>query len=134
MEFNSSKCFVLTTTLKTKPSKFTYNLSGQPLEVVKSHPYLGVTFDNKHSWAPHINSTVAKATRSLNYLSRNLSNCSPHIKEFAYNLYVRPSLNTPLLFGPLKQLLEKTKLKKSKLELADLSPVATNGLTAKPTY
>ena len=92
MEFNSSKCFVLTTTLKTKPSKFTYILSGQPLEVVKSHPYLGVTFDNKHSWVPHINSTVAKATRSLNYLSRNLHNCSPHVKEFAYNLYVRPQL------------------------------------------
>ncbi len=92
MEFNSSKCFVLTTTLKTKPSPFNYNLSGKPLERVKSHPYLGVTLDSKHSWIPHLNHTAAKATRSLNYISRNLHNCSPHIKEFAYNLYVRPQL------------------------------------------
>lgn len=92
MHFNSKKCYVLTTTLKTKPHSFVYNLSGQNLESVKSHPYLGVTLDSKLSWTPHINSTIAKATRSLNFLRRNLHRCSSHIKETAYNVYVRPQL------------------------------------------
>ena len=92
MEFNSGKCFVLTTTLKTKPLKFTYKMSGKNLESVKSHPYLGVTLDSKLSWTPHLNSVTAKATRSLNFLSRNFHNCPPHIKETAYNIYVRPQL------------------------------------------
>ena len=92
MHFNSQKCHALTVTLKTRPIKFAYNLSGQNLESVKSHPYLGVILDSKLSWTPHINSVVAKASRSLNFLCRNLHNCPPHVKETAYNVYVRPQL------------------------------------------
>ena len=65
---------------------------GKLFENVNSHPYLGVKLDSKLSWTPHIDCMVGKATRSLNFLSRNLYNCPSHVKEAAYNIYIRPQL------------------------------------------
>ena len=41
--FNVSKCKVLSITKKKAPSRFIYTMDGEPLELVPSHPYLGVT-------------------------------------------------------------------------------------------
>ncbi|KAJ8038951.1 hypothetical protein HOLleu_16521 [Holothuria leucospilota] len=94
MEFNPNKCYVLTTTLKTNPFKYTYKLAGHRpnLESVKSSCYLGVTLDSKLSWSPHINNVAAKATRRIDFLSRNLHGCPSHVKEKAYLIYVHPQL------------------------------------------
>ena len=42
MNFNTSKCHLLTITHKPKPSEFTYTISNQPISRVNSHPYLEV--------------------------------------------------------------------------------------------
>ena len=47
---------------------------------------------NKLSWRPHVDKIAAKATRSLNFVRRNLRTSSPNVKETAYNSLVRPSL------------------------------------------
>ena len=69
-----------------------YSLSGQNLDHVRSHPYLGVTLDSKLARTTHIDNIAAKVTKSLNFLSRNFHNCPPHVKESAYKIYVRPQL------------------------------------------
>ena len=39
MNFNTSKCQLLTITHKPKPSEFTYTIASQPISRVNSHPY-----------------------------------------------------------------------------------------------
>ncbi len=60
------------------------------LAEVKHHLYLGVELSNDHSWGIHINNTVGKAIRFLNFLRRNLCDCPRNIKETAYTAYIRP--------------------------------------------
>ena len=92
MEFNATKCHVLTITHKQNYTKFPYSLNQQVLSHVDSHPYLGVTLDRKMNWIPHIHTVVNKATKALNFLSRNIHKTPPHIKTFAYQVFVRPRL------------------------------------------
>ena len=44
------------------------------LQAIYKETYLGVTIHKHLSWTPHITSIVAKTTRTLNFLKRNLSN------------------------------------------------------------
>ena len=74
------------------PSLFTYVLNDQPIFCVDQHPYLGVTLTSNMSFSPHIQKITAKATRVLNFIKRNLYNCSKEIKSKAYLTLVRPIL------------------------------------------
>ena len=71
-------------------SIFIYN--DQPISCVDQHPYLGVTLTSSMSFSPHIQKITAKATRVLNFIKRNLYNCSKEIKPKAYLTLVRPIL------------------------------------------
>jgi len=52
-----------------------------PLQInIFSYP--GILLDRKLSWSPHISRTTSKAIRTLNFLKRNLSNCSTEVKGF----------------------------------------------------
>ena len=44
------------------------------------------------SWASHINAIVHKASRTLNFIKRNLYLCTKEVKEIAYLTLVRPCL------------------------------------------
>ena len=54
--------------------------------------YLGVLIHKSLSWSPHISNAVNKASRTLNFLKRNLNKCSRQVKESAYLIMVRPQL------------------------------------------
>ena len=79
-------------TRSTSPFTFNYQLNNQVLSTADQHLYLGVLLDKKLSWSPHISYTASKATRTLNFLKRNLSICSTDVKAAAYLSMVHPSM------------------------------------------
>lgn len=72
MEFNPSKCKIVTISLKNNPPQRKYVFCGVELDQVDSLPYLGVTISNKHKWSAHVSITAAKANKSQGTIQRNL--------------------------------------------------------------
>jgi len=92
LRFNASKCTVIRCTRSLTPFSHDYTLNNDILKLSDQHTYLGVTLHKSLSWSPHISNIVTKASRTLNFLKRNLSNCSSQVKESAYLAMVRPQL------------------------------------------
>ena len=92
LDFNVTKCKVLTISNKKDPDKFNYTLNTDPLEHVDSHQYLGVTINSKLRWNTHVSAITAKATRTLNVIRRTLHPCHPEVKKVAYMSLFRPKL------------------------------------------
>jgi len=76
------------------------------------HTYLGVSIHKHLSWTPHITGVVAKASKTLNFLKRNLSKTSRQVKEFAYLTMVRPQLEYALDFWDPYHVEDITELEK----------------------
>jgi len=57
-----------------------------------THPYLGVTVSSHLRWEKHINTIAAKATRTVNFVCRNVYYYDPDAKALAYLSLVRPLL------------------------------------------
>ena len=83
MEFNPSKCQVISFTNKQSPIPPTYSIREYVLEVVDSGKYLGVQLDSKLSFNTHIDAVTKKANSVKAFLSRNLSRCTRNIKAAA---------------------------------------------------
>ena len=64
----------------------------QELGEVHNHPYLGIELTSDLSWSLHIRNITNKANRSLNFIRWNLHDCPQHIKEIAYQSFVRPNI------------------------------------------
>ena len=92
MKFHPDKCETIHITRSNNPVKHQYHLRGHPLAITDSTKYLGITINSKLDWKPHIQNTVAKATRTLNFLRRNLKTGSVKAKETSYKTLVRPIL------------------------------------------
>lgn len=92
MSFSVSKCKVLFITKKKIPSHFTYTMDNESLELVSSHPYLGVTLSGDLRWSEHCRNITNSATRVLNTVRRTLHPFAPAVKEIAYKALVRPKL------------------------------------------
>ena len=87
MEFNPSKCQVVRVTSSRNPFDFSYTLHGQVLEVVTSNKYLGVDIScisSGLSWNPHIDQISKNATRTLNFIQRNIRTKNQKVRETAY--------------------------------------------------
>ena len=65
LDFNVTKCKVLTISNKKDPDKFNYTLNTDPLEHVNIHQYLGITIHSNLRWNTHVSAITAKATRTL---------------------------------------------------------------------
>lgn len=110
MQFNSKKCHILSITKqKSKPSNI-YKLGADTLSRVDSYPYLGVTVSSNLSWHGHVSCISTKASRTLNFIRRNIHGCSPEAKALAYTSLVRPFLEyaasawDPYLVGDINRL------------------------------
>ena len=85
MKFHPEKCQVIRIiTNKRFEIQSNYKLHGHTLEVVDSGKYLGVSMSSDLSWHTHIDTTKAKASKTLGFLRRNLSECTKQVKSAAY--------------------------------------------------
>lgn len=95
MQFNANKCFVLPITRKRRNpnnSHYIYKLGETPLQYTNSYQYLGITITTNLKWNEHINNIKNKATKTLNFLRRNIYFCTREAKSLAYLSLVRPQL------------------------------------------
>ena len=92
MELNTSKCVILTCSRSTSSSTFNYTIINHCLQRVTQHPYLGILFDLKMYFSPHINQIISKAKRMLNFIKLNLYRCFAETKCLTYISIVRPLL------------------------------------------
>ena len=92
MDFNATKCHLLSVTRKKVPIRAVYSIRGVQLQQVEHHPYLGVELAADLSWGHNVDNVVPKAQRTLNLLRRNLWGCSQQTKDVAYKTLVRPVL------------------------------------------
>lgn len=89
---NTKKCVHVSFTKKRKKLFNSYILDNQIIKKEASYKYLGVTFSEDGTWAPHIQNMVNNAGRALSWLQRNLKAVSADVKQAAYQAYVRPIL------------------------------------------
>ena len=92
MEFNVTKCHVMSITNKKTPFKFDYHLHNQKLEKVKSSKYLGVEISSDMKWSNHIAQITSKANRTSAFITRNLKGCPRKTQLHCYKSLVRPIL------------------------------------------
>jgi hypothetical protein len=95
MQYNSKKCHILQISRQRKNnnlSHYHYHLGQDILTQVDSYPYLGVTVSSDLRWNNHINNISLKATRTLNFIRRNIYGCTVEAKALAYTALVRPHL------------------------------------------
>ena len=64
MEFNASRCEVLTVTCKRSPMLTDYHLHGQALKNVKSEKYLEITITCDLKWNTHNDNVCAKVNKA----------------------------------------------------------------------
>ena len=84
---------LFTLSSKAKPGKLT--LGNTTLKYVDQQTYLGVTFDKKMTWKPHINQAEGKARRKLNILRKLAGTtwgATDNILKTVYQGTVRPHL------------------------------------------
>ena len=92
MDFNVSKCAVLSVTTKRNISTYNYFMGSQQIPRIDNQDYLGITINTKLSWQPHINKVQNKASKTLGLLKRTLHATPPQVRQTAYDVLVRPTL------------------------------------------
>ena len=126
LNFNVTKCAVIRCTRSSSPVNVDYILNGTTLKLVEQHTYLGILIHKSLSWHPHIANITNKASKTLNFLKRNLSKCSLLVKASAYLTLVRPLLEyAAAVWDPHYQidiqLLEKIQRRAARWVLHDYS-------------
>ena len=117
MEFNTTKCVVVRCSRSPTPFQYDYRLNDHVLDIKDEHPYLGITLHKSLSWTSHISKIFTKASRTFNFLRRNLSKCSASIKTSAYLTLVCPIMEYAAVAWDPHQCNNIQTLEKSNVEL-----------------
>ncbi|VEN35101.1 unnamed protein product [Callosobruchus maculatus] len=97
LELNPDKCSVVSYTKKNNPITFPYHMNHTILSRQEQIRDLGILFDQKMSFAPHIESTVSSANRMLGFVIRNGRQFSISVLKLLYTSYVRSKLEYGVL-------------------------------------
>ena len=97
LSLNPSKCKTITFSLRKKPIESCYMVNNITLERVTEMRDLGILFDSKLTFGPHIDSVVVKANRALGMYLRSLQTYrAPAVRRFppgpimaGFNAHVR---------------------------------------------
>ena len=73
MEFNVSKCYSMTITLKRSTIQNEYHISEVPIEKDDSYKYLDIYIGKDLRWNKTVDQIIGKANRSLGLIRRNFS-------------------------------------------------------------
>ena len=92
MDFNPSKCEIISVTRKRSHTAYSYTLHGYTLNRVKSTKYSGLTITSDLNWNKHINNITARANQSLGFVKRNVKTRSKLIKTKVDKALVRTRL------------------------------------------
>jgi len=91
MNFNPSKCKVLTISRSHAPVSFNYHLDGSILEHVGNFKDLGVVLDSSLSFKSHITALVSKSNRMNGIIKRSVGFKAPrNVKLQLFKTLVRP--------------------------------------------
>ena len=137
MDFNASKCHVLSVSKKKKPIVSTYILHGEQLQQVNSAKYLGVEISQDLSWSKHINNITSKANKTSAFVHRNLRGCPHQVQAKCYKTLVRPVLEySSSVWDPSQQCLitnlEMVQRRAARRILHDFQPTTSaSALVAK---
>ena len=84
---------------------FYYSLHNQTLENVQLAKYLGITITDNMDWDQHISEISSKATKTLDFLCRNLAFAPRSTKKGTYKTLVRTKLEyTTPIWSPYTKL------------------------------
>ena len=92
MDVNVSNCHTMSITRDKLRCDTQYYLGNACLSIVNRFTYLGIEISSDLRWNNHVTAVVSKASRTLNFVRRNLYRCNSHIKELSYTTLVRPLL------------------------------------------
>ena len=93
LNFNATKCKIMSITRKILPFNYHYHINGTPLERVRSMNDLGIMVQDNLLWDEHIRNIVAKAKRTLFFIQRSIGFHAPFkAKLTLYTSLVRSQL------------------------------------------
>ena len=84
LRLNVTKCALIRCSRSLTPIVHHYTLNNSFLKETDQHHYLGIMLNKTLSWSSHISNIAKKASNSLNFIKRNLSDCSREVKAQAY--------------------------------------------------
>jgi len=101
MQFNHSKCHVLSANKRSHHHQYFYELRSVVLKSVESGKYLGVTLSSDLSWSSHITAICTKANQKIGFIKRNLKDTPHQLKHLAYVAFVRSGMQyTSIIWDP----------------------------------
>lgn len=93
MILNSKKCFHVKFSRKKRLINADYYIGGDKIQEVETIKDLGVVFDNKVTFIPHIEAVTCKASKTLGFVIRNTKDFkNTPTKILLYNSFVRSIL------------------------------------------
>ena len=93
LNFNASKCKIMSITRKILPFRYQYHIAGTPLERVTSMNDLGILVQDNLLWDDHIRRIVGRANRNLFFIKRAIGEHAPFkAKMILYTSLVRSQL------------------------------------------
>lgn len=93
LDFNNSKCHLLTFTRKRVKLNFQYHIQNDIISTVSCIKDLGIHFDTKLSFSSHISHIVGDAYRMLGFIRRNTNEFKNiNVIMKLYNVFVRSRL------------------------------------------
>ena len=90
MNFNLTKCNIITITRSTIDQTACYCIQKHKLENISRHKYLGIIIQDDPQCDSHVREVKAKAKNVLGLLRRHFSHHNSKVKEQACNSFVRP--------------------------------------------